>query len=124
MTTTPFEELFPGLPRIDREWEARKERLMALTANQRIGAMRAGELSYRELCHWSSQRPEEVPRLSTGSGLGGGEFEWIAAFIPEIAEASDTAPPAAALTPAARQRGERIRAKARPANPRTPVPTP
>jgi len=121
MSTTPFEQLFPGLPRIDREWEARKARLMAMTAAQRVAAMRAGELSYRELCHWSSQRPDEVPRLSTGSGLGGGEFEWIAAFIPEIAEADD-APATAPLTAAARQRGDRIRAKARSAKPRTPVP--
>lgn len=122
MSTTPFEDLFPAMPRIDREWEARKHRLMALTPAQRVAAMRAGELSYRELCHWSADAPDEVPRLSTGSGLGGGEFEWIAAFIPEIAEADDRAP--APLDAAARKRGERIRAKARSATPRTPVPAP
>ena len=54
---TTFDDLFPALPRIDREWEARKQRLMALTAAQRVAAMRAGELSYRELCHWSAARP-------------------------------------------------------------------
>jgi hypothetical protein len=87
MSTTPFENLFPAMPRIDRKWEARKERLMAMTAAQRLTAMRAGQLTYRELCHWSAMRPDEVPILSTGSGLGGGEFEWITGFIPEIAEA-------------------------------------
>jgi len=92
-TTTAFEDLFPTLPRVDRDWEARKQRLMALTADQRIAAMRAGELSYRELSHWSAVAPHEVPRLSTGSGVGGGEFEWIAAFTPEIAEASDATAP-------------------------------
>jgi len=115
MTTTPFEELFPALPRIDREWEARKQRLMALTANQRIAAMRAGELSYRELCHWSAVAPDEVPRLLTGDGdlLGGGEFEWIAAFLPEIAEAPPAPTPAPADA-AARKRGQRPRAQGRP----------
>jgi hypothetical protein len=88
MTATPFEDLFPSLPRIDRDWEERKQRLMALTAAERVVAMRAGRLSYRELCYWSATRPDEVPRLTTGDSAGG-EFEWIAAFIPEIAEARD-----------------------------------
>jgi hypothetical protein len=90
MTATPFEELFPSLPRIDRDWEERKQRLMALTAEERVVAMRAGRLSYRELCHWSAVRPDEVPRLTTGDSPGG-EFEWLAAFIPEIVEARDQA---------------------------------
>jgi hypothetical protein len=90
MTATPFEDLFPSLPRIDRAWEERKQRLMALTAEERVVAMRAGRLSYRELCHWSAVRPDEVPRLTTGDSAGG-EFEWLAAFIPEIAEARDQA---------------------------------
>lgn len=123
MSTTPFQDLFPAMPRIDREWEARKQRLMAMTAAQRVAAMRAGQLTYRELCHWSAVRPDEVPIVSTGSGLHGGEFEWLAALTPELAEACDaTAPPAAPLPAAARRRGERIRAKARSSKPRTSVP--
>jgi hypothetical protein len=86
MTATPFEDLFPSLPRIDRDWEERKQRLMALTAEECVVAMRAGELSYRELCYWSATRPDEVPRLTTGDSAGG-EFEWLAALTPEIAEA-------------------------------------
>jgi hypothetical protein len=86
MTATPFEELFPSLPRIDRAWEERKQRLMALTAEERVVAMRAGRLSYRELCYWSAVRPDEVPRITAGDSPGG-EFEWLAALTPEIAEA-------------------------------------
>jgi hypothetical protein len=113
MSTTPFEELFPALPRIDREWEARKDRLMAMTAAQRVAAMRAGQLTYRELCHWSAVRPDEVPIVSTGSGLGGGEFEWLAAFTPELAEAaSRPIQEPLTLDAEAIARGERIRAKA------------
>jgi hypothetical protein len=87
MSTTPFKDLFPAMLRIDREWQARKDRLMAMSAAQRVAAMRAGQLTYRELCHWSAVRPDEVPIISTGSSLGGGEFEWLAALMPEIAEA-------------------------------------
>lgn len=119
MSTTPFEQLFPAMPRIDREWEARKERLMAMTAAQRVAAMRAGQLTYRELCHWSAARPQEVPIVSTGSGLGGGEFEWLAAFTPEIAEARGPVQEPLTLDAAAIARGERIRARARAERPKT-----
>ena len=112
MTTTPLEQLFPAMPRIDREWQTRKQRLMAMTAAERVAAMRAGELTYRELAHWSAVRPDEVPRLATGSGIAGGEFEWIAALTPEIAEADDTPPSTATLDDTAIARGERIRAAA------------
>ncbi len=116
--TTPLEDLFPSSLRIDREWEARKARLMAMTAAQRVAAMRAGELSYRELCHWAATRPQEVPIVSTGSGLGGGEFEFIASHMPEIAEARDPVQPPLTLDAAAIERGERIRDKARAPRPR------
>lgn len=109
-TSTPFEDLLSAFPRIDREWQARKARLMAMTATQRVAAMRAGDLTYRELAHWSAVRPDEVPRLSTGSGAGGGEFEWIAAFTPEIAEATADADATMALDGATVERSERIRA--------------
>lgn len=118
MSTTPFEDLFPAMPRIDREWEARKDRLMAMTATQRVAAMRAGQLTYRELCHWSSVRPDEVPIVSTGSGLGGGEFEWLAAFTPEIAEPPGLIQEPLKLDAAAIERGERVRAKARSQRPK------
>jgi hypothetical protein len=107
MSTTPFEDLFPSLPRIDCEWQARKQWLMALTADERIVAMRAGQLSYRELCHWSGVRPDEVPRLATGEG-GAGEFEWLAALMPEIAETRDTPNPSLRLDAESAAAVERI----------------
>jgi|GEM_PF-1596476 len=116
MSDDTFYDLFPGLPRIDRDWQARKERLMAMTADQRVAAMRAGHLTYRELAHWSAARPTEVPTVSTGSGLGGGEFEWIAAFTLELAEANDALAQPSALDAQTRARGEQIRSKARAAN--------
>jgi hypothetical protein len=79
------------LPR-DLDWEADQQRLWAMTPSERIAAMRAGELSYAQLCEWSARRPDEVPRLQTGSSFAG-EFEWLAAFIPELAEADDTPTP-------------------------------
>ena len=87
---TTFAELFPELPHVDRAWEDRKQRLMALTADERVAAMRAGELSYRELAYWSSAHPCEVPLVGTGDG-GAGEFEWIAMFEPDIAENNESA---------------------------------
>lgn len=83
--STPFADLFPELPEADRAWEQRKQRLMALTADERVAAMRAGQLSYRELAYWSATRPEEVPHVATGQG-GPGEFEWLAMLEPSIAE--------------------------------------
>jgi hypothetical protein len=82
---TSFADLFPELPRVDRAWEERKRRLMALTADERVAAMRAGQLSYRELTHWSAARPHEVPLVGTGQG-GPGEFEWLAMLEPDLAE--------------------------------------
>ena len=90
--STTFAELFPELPQADGAWEERKQRLMALTADERVAAMRAGQLSYRELAYWSATRPEEVPRVATGQG-GGGEFEWLAMLEPDIAEHDEHAAP-------------------------------
>ena len=76
----------------DPDWDAQQQRLWAMTAAERVAAMRAGELSYRLLAAWSARAPHEVPRLQTGDSPEG-EFEWLAAFIPEIAEADDTRSP-------------------------------
>ena len=85
------------------------DRLWAMTPDERIAAMRAGELTYRQLCAWSARHPEQVPRIPTGDGdLFGGEFEWLALKEPAIAEASDATPPASAVT-----RGEQIRTRER-----------
>jgi len=56
-------------------------RLWALSAEERVSAMRRGELSLQQLCEWARRRPEEVPRLD-------GEYEFIALTTPEVVEAA------------------------------------
>lgn len=91
------------------------ERLWVMTLDERVAAMRAGELTYRQLCAWSARHPEQVPRICTGDGdLFGGEFEWLAAKEPSIAEAPGAPDDdARELDPATLARGERIRARER-----------
>ena len=66
--------------------EARLERqrehlapVWAMTVEQRIAAMRRGELTMTQLTRWAARYPEQVPTIN-------GEFEFIAALTPEIAE--------------------------------------
>ena len=66
--------------RPDPVWEEQKARLWAMTADERVRAMRAGRLSMRLCQHWASLRSHEVPLLN-------GEFEYIAISTPEVAEA-------------------------------------
>ena len=58
------------------------ERIWRMTPAERVAAMRAGELSLRQLTAWSARCPHEVPLI-------GGEFEWIVATTPEWADAPD-----------------------------------
>jgi hypothetical protein len=67
----------------NREWEERKRRFWALTPDQRVQAMRAGQLPLRLCLHWANHAPHEVPILN-------GEWEFIAVHTPEIADAHDT----------------------------------
>ena len=89
---TASDDLFAAFVRRDPALQEQYDRLWAMTLHERIAAMRAGRLTYQQLCHWSAHRPDQVPRLSTGSG-GTGEFEWIAIFEPSIAEVHDTPAP-------------------------------
>jgi hypothetical protein len=50
--------------------------LWAMTPAERIEAMWAGRLTLSQLTEWSSQRPDEVPRL-------GGELAYIVMRTPE-----------------------------------------
>lgn len=66
--------------------EARLERqqehmapVWAMTVEQRIAAMRRGELTMTQLTRWASRYPDQVPTIN-------GEFEFIAALTPGIAE--------------------------------------
>jgi hypothetical protein len=54
-------------------------RLWQMNPEQRVAAMRRGELSYRQLAAWSARHPDQVPVVN-------GEFEWLAAFTPEACE--------------------------------------
>jgi hypothetical protein len=73
----------PGrqIPRA-RERKDRSEsskQLWRMSAKQRVSAMRRGELTQSQLLEWVKQRPNEVPLIN-------GEFEFIAALTPEVAE--------------------------------------
>lgn len=78
----------PGRAAPERTWwdwfseaeHARAQRLRwEMSPAQRVEAMRRGELSDEQLTAWSARHPEQVPVLN-------GEFEWIAAKMPEVRE--------------------------------------
>jgi hypothetical protein len=50
-----------------------------MSPEQRVAAMRRGELTVEQLAAWSARHPEQVPMLN-------GEFEWIAIRTPEACE--------------------------------------
>ena len=62
-----------------RAREARLRALWQMTPSQRINAMRKGELSLEQCAAWAARYPEQMPQLN-------GEFEYLAAFIPEVRE--------------------------------------
>jgi hypothetical protein len=72
-------EAFGTWLRSDPEFEQAKARLWAMTAQERVQAMRAGRLSLALCLHWASRRPREVPLLN-------GEWEFIAISTPEVAD--------------------------------------
>ena len=59
------------------------EALWAMSADQRVAAMRRGELTRNQLYEWARNAPREVPLLN-------GEFEFIAALTPEAADAHES----------------------------------
>jgi hypothetical protein len=75
-------EAFGTWLRKDPEFEEAKQRLWAMTRDERVQAMRAGRLSLRLCLHWASQRSHEVPLLN-------GEWEFIAVHTPEVADAEE-----------------------------------
>ena len=56
--------------------------LWSMTAAEREAAMWRGELTMDQLCAWAQRAPDEVPLIN-------GEFAFIAALTPEVAEADD-----------------------------------
>jgi hypothetical protein len=62
--------------------EARRARLEALwrmTPDQRVVEMRRGKLTLEQCAAWAARYPEQVPQIN-------GEFEYLAAFTPEVRE--------------------------------------
>jgi hypothetical protein len=62
-----------------RAREARLRALWMMTVSQRINAMRKGQLTLEQCAAWAARYPEQMPLLN-------GEFEYLAAFTPEVRE--------------------------------------
>lgn len=56
-----------------------KDRLAAMSTDERVAAMCVGDWTYAQCCHWAARWPHEVPFIN-------GEFAFIAAFEAEAAE--------------------------------------
>jgi hypothetical protein len=65
--------------RLIAERDGRLEALWRMTPNERIAAMRRGDLSLEQCCAWASRYPEQVPLIN-------GEWEFIAAYMAEVCE--------------------------------------
>jgi len=76
MSPSTFSEL---LARVTTERAARLEALWRMTPTERVAAMRRGDLTMEQCCAWAARYPKQVPLL-------GGEFEFIAAYMPEVCE--------------------------------------
>ena len=59
--------------------DARLGGLWQMTPAQRIAAMRAGKLTLEQCAAWAARFPDQVPLLN-------GEYEYLAAAIPEVCE--------------------------------------
>jgi len=73
------EMLNDRLFRLSAEREARLEAMWRMTPNERIAAMRRGDLSMEQCCAWAARYPRQVPLIN-------GEWEFIAAYMPEVCE--------------------------------------
>ena len=62
-----------------KERDARLRSLWEMTPAQRVAAMRRGELSLEQCAAWAARYPKQVPLLN-------GEFEFLAAHMPEVRE--------------------------------------
>ena len=67
------------ITRIARGRDTRMRSLWRMTVPERIAAMRRGELSMEQCCAWAARHPDQVPLLN-------GEFEFLAAYTPEVCE--------------------------------------
>ena len=70
---------YDQLAAAERARHARLRRLWQMSPEQRVAAMRRGELTLEQLAAWSARHPEQVPMLN-------GEFEWITIRMAEVCE--------------------------------------
>jgi hypothetical protein len=75
----PGETYAEYLARLERARRGRLRSLWQMSVEQRIAAMRRGELTLEQLAAWSARHPDQVPRLND-------EFEWIAIKTPGVCE--------------------------------------
>ena len=73
------ETLTELVTRLSVERDARLEALWRITPNELIAAMRRGSLSMEQCCAWAARYPREIPLIN-------GEWEFIAAYMPEVCE--------------------------------------
>ena len=73
-----------GIPRVGSLAidENRLARMWRMSADERRTAAERGELSLGEMLKWASRHPHEIPLLN-------GEWFFIAALTPELADADD-----------------------------------
>jgi hypothetical protein len=79
MSPGTFSEL---LSRATTERAARLEALWRMTPTERVAAMRRGDLTLEQRRAWAGRHPTQVPLLN-------GEFEFIAAYMPEVCVGDD-----------------------------------
>jgi len=75
-------DIITALLHYKAQLEPHYKALWAMTAQERVVAMRRGELNMLQLYEWASRAPHEVPLLN-------GEFEFIAITTPEVADHSE-----------------------------------
>ena len=73
------ETWWESVARAERTRAGRLRSLWLMTCEQRVAAMRRGDLTYEQLAAWSARHPDEVPTVH-------GEFEWIVAKLAEVCE--------------------------------------
>ena len=76
---TAPETWWESVQRAERARVGRLRSLWQMTPEERVAAMRRGDLTYEMLAAWSARYRDEVP-------MAHGEFEWIVAKLPEVCE--------------------------------------
>lgn len=72
-------DILTALAHYKAQLEPYSKELWAMTPQERVVAMRRGELNMLQLYEWASKAPYEVPLIN-------GEFEFIATTTPEVAD--------------------------------------